>query len=385
MRPPKFACFLLEGMNAVATTYQFYYIYFFAEAKFGFDRGQNLILAAALGVAYAGASVIGGKLAQSRGYLNAHGLGCALMAFGQIVAAISDSLAFHGLAALVSVIGMGKTWPALEALACDGESGRRLQTMLGVYNLVWSFGGAFAYLSGGAMLESWGLTSMFVVPAVMNVVQVGIVLALRRRRAGPPALQECRGGDPSPGVGPNPEARRFLRMAWFANPLAYLTINTVVALGPSLANAQSLSPRLAGYVCSTWMFVRTGAFLLLWLWPGWHYRFRWLLGAYLGMIATFVLILVSPNVASLVMAQLGFGLCIGLIYYSSLYYSMDAGDAKGEHGGIHEAVIGLGSAAGPALGATAFYLAPNLPHGTAHAVGILLTIGVIGLVWIRRR
>jgi MFS family permease len=103
------------------------------------------------------------------------------------------------------------------------------------------------------------------------------------------------------------------------------------------------------------------------------------------MMATFVLILLSPNVVTLVVAQIGFGLCIGLIYYSSLYYSMDAGDEKGSHGGIHEAAIGLGSAAGPAIGAATLYLAPQLANGTAKTVGVLLAFGLGGLLWMRRR
>jgi hypothetical protein len=135
-------------------------------------------------------------------------------------------------------------------------------------------------------------------------------------------------------------------MAWFANPFAYLTINTVVAFGPVIAKSLSLSPRYAGYFCSVWMFVRTASFVLLWLWPAWHYRFRWMVAAYLGMMFTFVSILLSPNVPALILAQIGFGFSIGLIYYSSLFYSMDVGETKGEHGGFHEAAIGLGSSAG---------------------------------------
>jgi MFS family permease len=389
MNSAKVPVFILEGLNALATTYHFFYIYFFAAAKFDFDKGQNLLLATGLGLAYAAASVMGGRLAQRRGYLNALGLGCVLMGLGQLVAAGTDNLFLHAAVALLAVTGMGMTWPALEALACEGETGRRLQTMLGIYNLVWSLGGAFAYLTGGAMIESWGLRSIFLLPAFLNLLQVLIIWRVRRRPGtiprGDVAIATHATGPMDGAQASTQEARCFLRMAWFTNPLAYLTINTVVALAPSLADTLALSPRYAGYYCSVWMFMRTGAFLWLWFWPGWHYRFGWLLAAYLGMLATFVLILLSPTVPMLVAAQVGFGLCIGLIYYSSLYYSMDAGEAKGEHGGIHEAAIGLGSAAGPAIGAAALYFAPQVQHGTAKAVGLLLALGFCGLLWLRRR
>ncbi len=47
-----------------------------------------------------------------------------------------------------------------------------------------------------------------------------------------------------------------------------------------------------------------------------------------------------------VVAQIAFGISVGLIYYSSLFYSMDVGETKGEHGGLHEAMIGAAPASG---------------------------------------
>jgi len=389
MRSFKSTCFVLEGLNSLSTTYYFYYIYFFAEAKFGFGKLEILVLAAGLGLSYAAASALGGKLAQKWGYLEALGLGSVMMGVAQCVGAGADSLTVHLGVMAVAVFGMGMTWPALQALVSDGEERRRMQTMVGIYNLVWSLAGALAYLTGGAMLESWGLDSMFIVPAALNGVQVLIIVILRKCHPRRPIVSIYDAEPTVAGAGAavpaGVEPRTFLRMAWFANPFAYLTINTVVAFGPVIAKSLSLSPRYAGYYCSVWMFVRTASFVLLWLWPAWHYRFRWMVAAYLGMMFAFVLILLSPNVPALVLAQIGFGFSIGLIYYSSLFYSMDVGETKGEHGGIHEAAIGLGSSAGPALGATILYFAPQVQHATPKAVGVVLMLGFFGLLWLRRR
>jgi MFS family permease len=282
---------------------------------------------------------------------------------------------------------MALTWPALQALVSEGQPRARLMTMLGIYNLVWSGFGAVAYLTGGAMIESWGPRAQFLVPAAMFATQVAIMFWLKRgapaARAGQideagevTTAQPIRTGSVAP--------RTFLRMAWVANPFAYLAINTVVAMGPSIAKTLELSPRYAGYYCSIWMFVRSAAFGLFWLWPGWHYRFRWLVASYAGMIGTVAIVLLAPSVPVLVAAQVGFGLCIGLIYYSSLFYSMDVGETKGEHGGIHEAVIGLGCAAGPAVGAAGLWLAPTAPHASVWAVGGILFGGLGLLLWVRR-
>jgi len=126
-------------------------------------------------------------------------------------------------------------------------------------------------------------------------------------------------------------------------------------------------------------------FVVLWRWTGWHYRFRWLVTSFLLLIASFATILVAPNLAVVMVAQIIFGMVIGLIYYSSLFYSMDASDTKGEHGGIHEAAIGIGNCLGPAIGASALWLAPGIPTMGAWAVSGLLTLGFGGLFWVRSR
>jgi predicted MFS family arabinose efflux permease len=92
----------------------------------------------------------------------------------------------------------------------------------------------------------------------------------------------------------------------------------------------------------------------------------------------------SPSLIVLMLAQAFFGSAIGLIYYSSLFYSMDAGDAKGEHGGIHEAVIGVGNCVGPAVGAAALQFLPQMQNSGAVAVSMLLLGGLGGLLVIRK-
>jgi hypothetical protein len=75
-------------------------------------------------------------------------------------------------------------------------------------------------------------------------------------------------------------------------------------------------------------------------------------------------------------AQLFFGAAAGLLYYSSLFYSMDVGDTKGVHGGIHEAAIGAGIFGGPAVGALGLFLFPAYATAGVWAVGGLLLVGL---------
>src|SRR5208282_6855278 len=158
--------------------------------------------------------------------------------------------------------------------------------------------------------------------------------------------------------------------------------NTFIPMLPTLATHFQLTPMFAGFACSLWGFVRLGTFIVLWFWTGWHYRFRWLVTAFALLIVSFAMILTVPSLALLIVAQIFFGGAIGLIYYSSLFYSMDASDTKGEHGDIHEAVIGLGNFAGPAVGAASLYLFPQYANSGTFAVSFLLLCGLGGLVTI---
>ncbi len=110
-----------------------------------------------------------------------------------------------------------------------------------------------------------------------------------------------------------------------------------------------------------------------------------MLGAFILLIASFAAILFAGDLWIIVVAQITFGLATGLIYYSSLFYSMDVGEGSSEHGGIHEAFIGLGICLGPAVGATALQLAPHNPNAGAWAVSGLLVLGLLGLIWLRTR
>ena len=62
---------------------------------------------------------------------------------------------------------------------------------------------------------------------------------------------------------------------------------------------------------------------------------------------------------------------------------MDVGETKGEHGGIHEAVIGLGNCVGPAVAALALTFFPRFRASGTCAVCALLVLGLFGIYWMR--
>ena len=391
--------FVLEGLNSFATVYYLYYFYFFMQTVFGYGNQANLALAALNGAVYAGMSWQAGKFAQRFGYFTALKVGLVIMIGALAVGSQLHSAGGHILVMAVTVLGMCFTWPTLEALVSESETPAGVQRMVGIYNMMWAATGAVAYFIGGAMLEKLGPKSLFYIPVAIQIIQLGLTLWLESQ-ARPQIVGQASRLPPEVGQGsrlppehavpqpdpppPNPRAKVFLRLAWLANPLAYIAINTLIAVIPGVARRLELSTMVAGFCCSLWCFSRLGAFFVLWRWNGWHYRFRWLLVAYVTLVGTFAGILLAPNLAVLVSAEIIFGCVAGLIYYSSLFYSMDLGDTKGEHGGIHEAVIGLGNFAGPAVGAASLHFLPQYANSGAFAVTGLLLLGLGALLAIWR-
>jgi predicted MFS family arabinose efflux permease len=374
------ACYTIEGINSFATVIYFNYLYFFFRDQFGFDNKHNLALAALIGLIYTLASWQAGKFAQRCGNFTALKIGFGVMAAGLAVGSQLHFVAGAIAAACVVNVGMCFTWPVLEALVSEGANPARA---VGIYNITWAIANASAFFIGGTLIEKLGYRSIFFVPLVFMLAQFAMVFWLEKIHVVETAsetegnFQAREENSVSPA-----RAKNFQRMAWLANPFAYIAINTLIAVLPGIAAKFQLSTSLAGFVCSLWCFARVAAFVALWRWTAWHYKFRWLAGAFALLIVSFAVILVVPTLAVVLLAQIIFGVAIGLIYYSSLFYSMDASDTKSEHGGIHEAAIGAGNCIGPAVGAAALEFLPQFQNSGAVAVSVLLLCGFGGLIGI---
>jgi predicted MFS family arabinose efflux permease len=373
------ACYLVEGFNSFATVIYFNYLYFYFRDSFGFNDRQNLQLAAFIGGVYVIASLGAGKFAQRCGYFNALRIGFAVMAAGLALGSQLHSVAGAIAAACVINVGMCFIWPVLEALISAGDTPEHIPHSIGIYNITWAITNAAAFFIGGTLIKQLGYAGMFYVPLALTLLMFALVFWIEKIQ--PPRRPTAA----MPSSAAPARARNFQRLAWWSNPFAYIAINTLLAVLPGVAVKFQLSTMMAGFTLSLWCFARVVAFVLLLRWTGWHYRFGWLAGAFGMLIISFTAILMVHQLAVVLLAQVFFGAAIGLIYYSSLFYAMDAHDSSSEHGGIHEAAIGLGNCLGPATGAAALWLAPQNAGAGAWAVSGLLALGWGGLFWVRRR
>lgn len=389
MRSLKKFYFGLAALNTLATIWYASYLFFFLRDKFHFGNRENLWVSALYGLVYIPAAVQCGKFAQRRGFITSLKVGFGGLTLAMILGELLKGSIIGNLLALVAyTVALLFIWPALEALVSENETQAGVQHNVGIYNCTWASGAAIAYFMGGGLYDKLGDKAVFLLPAIIFALQFAIAVWLGRKKS-----KSVPNIEPISTVPPHPEEtafhqkippKRFLQMAWLANPFAYVGINTVIAVMPGVGKKMGLSATLVGLFCSVWWFARLATFALLWHWRGWHYKFRWLLASFILLIGSFMLLLLTTNLALIVFAQLFFGFAVGLIYYSSLFYSMDVGgETQGEHGGLHEAAIGVGVFAGPAVGAAALQWLPSHSGSGVFAVSILLICGLGGLIWLR--
>src|SRR5512145_1589396 len=318
--PAKIIFYCIELINCYAAVYYSNFIFFYLRRAFGFGDLENLLTAALGGFVYIVASWQGGKLAERYGCIRMLYAGCCGIILSLALGLIFAAPAMQVLVFCFWTIGVCCIWPALETLISQ-RSGASLPKMVGIYNVTWAGGGAVGYFTAGILIEKLGMASLFWLPLALTVLELALVPLAARWLSQENDLPS--GEEPPAPTVRQAVTQRFLTMAWIANPFSYVAINTVIPLVPSIAEKLSLSTGMAGIVCSFWMFARLAAFAIFWRWTGWHYRFRWLAGAFLLMIVCFFGFLVTHSIGLLLAAQAGFGLSIGLIYYSSLYYSMN--------------------------------------------------------------
>lgn len=384
----KVGYYVLEGINSFATGYFFNYLFFILHESHGFTSAGNLGVSALNGFVYMFGSLLAGRFAQRFGYYTALRIGFTGMAMALLVGSQIPTVGGCLGTVIFWTLSMCFTWPALEALVSEGENTRGLQDMVGMYNITWAGTAALAYFAGGALIGVLGVKSLYWLPILMHISQLCLLewlaswsARIRLLNAPREVLLQAQSAIVSHEEAP--QGSVFLKMAWIANPFAYMAINTLLPLIPDLARRMGLSMAMAGVFCSLWFFARMAAFVLFWRWPGWHYKFRWLVAAYVMMLLSFLLVLLAAWLWVVIAAQIIFGFSIGLMYYSSLYYSMHVGETKGEHGGFHEAAIGAGVFVGPAMGASALHLVPGQAFVGPWAVGGLLLVGGLLMVGVR--
>jgi len=376
-----FDYYLIEGMSAFACSILLLCIYFWARTRYGFSNTENLALGAMQGISHIVASRIGGRLGDRLGYNRLLLAGLAGAGIMALIGWMPDWRWMPFLAMGIYASAIGITWPALEGGAMHLPGKLNMPQRLGIYNLVWSFSGAAGFAISGFVFR-WNIDAIFWIPGCIHAAQIVWIFYQRGRHviSGSTAMSFPHMGDRQPRM----VKLYATRMAWLSNSLGYFLAGGFAALTPHLGERLGLSQSWTIWLGSSLLAARAFGFVLLRRWEGWHYHQGWSLYALWSAPLCLAAIFFTSSLWLVAAACLMLGFSLGLSYYMSIYYSLDASDNKGEQGGLHESIIGIGILSGPLAGAAGGYLTGTTFGAKTTIIAGALIIASIGWLTIHK-
>jgi hypothetical protein len=346
-------------------------IYFLTREHYRFSPERNLVLALAMGSIYVVSAYGAGRLFAALGgkrgprrvlarVLGVWGLAALLpVTFPAVEAAI-------WVAALIGAVTSGLVWPVVESYLGAGRHGRDLRSALGWFNVTWTSATALPLLVLPLLHRVHPLAAF----ALCALANLGAILVLQ-------ALP------PRPGVS-TPEASGaalgneypFLLDAtrWLL-PLSYLLSSTLAPVLPYRLSALGAGALPESVIAATWMLARFATLGTMSLVHVWHGRWGALVLGGVSLGAGVSLALLASSLPTAVLGLFLFGVGMGIIYFSSIYYSLAVGHGAVDAGGGFEALIGLGYVLGPIVGIAA----RALPLGSNEALNTVGAASVVAL------
>lgn len=281
-------------------------------------------------------------------------------------------VACGGAAALTSVVpvlvgtlavlafALGQWWPNLQARIGDLSPGADvLQRNLGRFNLGWSVGkGVGLSIAGCLAAGPWPFAWSAVV--ALGATGCAVVRAPRAGHAVAPA-----------GVGDGRPAG-FLVAGRLANFVWWGAGALVVWV--MAARVSELEPGAVwgGWILAVMFLCQAGALAVLWQTRGWRYRRGPLLAWQGAGVVGLGILAAGTTPAVLALGAAACGVALGMAYYASIFYSLDAPAARGRTAAVHEAVLAAGGASVPLAGALAAWLAGT--GAAAFALAAVVTL-----------
>ncbi|MEL7485166.1 MAG: hypothetical protein AAFN41_12560, partial [Planctomycetota bacterium] len=297
----------------------------------------------------------------------------ALATLGGLAALIPPIVARTGseaawpiwLTAVFYSISTGLMWPIVEWYLSGGRKHTALRSATGKFNITWT----------GAIVICFWLLFLFLedaprdvlaLLALLHIAGLVIVLGLPERPA--PPLDHH---DPHPPVYDQmlPVARRLL-------PISYLLMSALGPYFPGALERLGIELKWQPVVASIWLVARVAAMTTLERWHGWHQSWATHIAGATLLTLGFAGCVLAPAADSLPLMLVSlavFGIAMGIIYTAALYYALEVGGHSADAGGTHEALIGIGYTAGPAIGfAAAIAVATGLMPDSLFSLAIVV-------------
>ncbi len=402
-RTPAWALLANTFLNSAGTMVVTSGVYFLTKHSYRFSEAENYALGLVLGVTYiAGALGAQPLIRALRGAfpgLSTRGILIAMMLVMALLCTIpalarellpgsSSSPSVWPIWLLVCCYSplTGVFWPLMESYVSGGIRGPALRQFLGVWNVVWSFALVFSSLAVAPFVEHRASTAVL---ALSGVHVLALVIFVRFTPEPAAHLDD----DPHPTP---PNYRRLLVTFRMLLPMSYLVLTAMTPFLPAIMSRLGLAAGVHTVVGAVWHATRTLGFFGLQRSHAWHGRWWLAIVGPLLMLAGFAAAVLSSTIASstpgvvILIAGLSlFGLGMSAIYSGAIYYAMEVGTAQIDAGGKHEALIGVGYTAGPAIGLLAVTSCSRglFPTSALEPVVLAAVAGValiVSLVVVRR-
>jgi MFS family permease len=320
---------------------------YIAKKTYGATPGQLGLIALISAGVYFGASLVLGRLSDRFGrkpsVIAGSLLGAATFACGAFVSELSHLYILMGIFSAA----MASFWPALEADISDNSTAEQLPRRVGRFNVAWCSGFAATGLFAGFLCAhpSIGHRNVLLMAAGIALLVIPIfLLRTYDHDTQPPE-------EPVKCLKRASEGRvaAFWKMALILN-FAAMGTNAVLRYHvPTVTGGERCA--LGGAYLTILFTAETLTFLLLGRWHAWHHRGWPLAAACLLVVIGGTLCGLAPSSIPLFAGGCALtGIGCGLIYNSSIYYSVATESGKGHRGGIHESALGLGAAVVPYAG-----------------------------------
>lgn len=380
----------IEALMSAASNLLTIGVFFFMQHKFGWDLKRNFILSASLGTVYIVGALCAGRISGMLGRRGGLAAAYGVIAVTTLITALHTTPVVATATILLFAFSSATTWPVIENLVSSGAPNPHvLSRRLAVYNIVWAAVGAIVVAANGFVIENFSI-GVFLIPTAVACASMIISIFCTIEPTAEQELSDAKHAHAAPPAEPALAKQRVVAL-WLSRicvPAMYLMIYSLSAMFPSLPVLQSLSPTMQTLVSSVWLVVRFLAFVLLGATVFWHTRPRILLVAAAMLLVSLLMMTVRPgdiglpnsltiDLASMIAGQILFGIATGLIYTASLYFGMVLSEGSTEHGGYHEALIGLGMMLGPTVGAATQFRWPGNQTSAIVAISGLIGISIL--------
>ena len=393
-----------EAANSSAGTLLTVGVLFYMTHRFGWTARENFAMAVCQGTLYVLGALLAKRLAKRWKRIAALQTLYVVMPMlaltAGFLATTSQAVPTAMIVALETGM-MGASWPLLESLVSAAGDPSRLSRRLGWYNIVWATTGAAALALSGAVIQHLPPWAFFGIVAAVQLTAGSLITLRRLLRAGLVSTAPEVVSDKTESSIEESDALRLRLALWLSRialPSTYVVIFSLAPALPTLNAIERLSPTLATVQCSIWFAARAAAFIVLGITTFWQRRPILTLIAGVTMLAGFLGTLASGSLPGLnigvglgtalicmAAAQILLGLSLGTIYASSLYFGMAVSKGSTEHGGYHEALIGLGQVIGPIVGVIAQFIRPNALWPVAAGISVVVTATIVTGTVVGRR